>query len=94
MVSSQGSATAEATEPGVSPPGGDYDVNRFAPDSSADLAAEIQLSHMRVHKAVARRIQELAGGAGLSEHEIASSTGYPLHLISVVLRGAPPRDTK
>jgi hypothetical protein len=56
---------------------------------AADLAAAIQLSHMRVHRAVARRIQELSDGAGLSDHEIASATGFPLHLVRAVLRGRP-----
>jgi hypothetical protein len=62
------------------------------PGSTAELAAEIQLSHQRVHRAVVARIWELFDG-GLDVHEVAATTGYPVHLIRVVLRGAPPRDT-
>jgi hypothetical protein len=52
----------------------------------ADVAAAIALSHQRVHKAVARKIQELSDG-GLSLHEIVAATGFPAHLVKIVLRG-------
>jgi hypothetical protein len=67
-------------------------VNTNNPGNTAELAAAIQLSHQRVHRAVVARIWELFDG-GLDVHEVASSTGYPLHLIRVVLRGAPPGES-
>jgi len=61
-------------------------VSTNTPGGPADLAAAIQLSHMRVHRAVARRIHELSDG-GLDVHEVASATGYPIHLVRCVLSG-------
>ena len=55
-------------------------------DANAELAAQIALSHQKVHKAVARKIQELYDG-GLSLHEIVAATGFPAHLVGVVIRG-------
>jgi hypothetical protein len=63
-------------------------MNPNAPGDAANVAAEIALSHQKVHKAVARKIQDLYDVAGMSDHEIASATGFPLPLIRCVLRGA------
>ncbi len=63
-------------------------MNPLATQSAADLAAEIALGHQKVHKAVARKIQELHD-CGLADFEIVAR-GYPLPLVRSVLRGAPP----
>jgi hypothetical protein len=63
------------------------------PAGTADLAAAIALSHQKVHRAVSARIWELSDG-GLDVHEVAACTGYPPHLIRIVLRGGPIGVTK
>jgi uncharacterized protein (UPF0335 family) len=62
-------------------------------DSPADRAAEIHLSHQRVHRAVARKIQELSDD-GLDVFEIAATTGFPVALVRAVLRGADTTDAR
>ena len=64
-------------------------MNPNTPSGTADLAAQIELHHRRVSKAVAAKIHELADG-GLTPHEIASHLGIALHLANLVLRGATP----
>jgi hypothetical protein len=60
------------------------------PGDNAELAAAIALSHQKVHRAVTRRVQELADG-GLDVHEISAHTGLPNFLVMTVLRGAARR---
>jgi hypothetical protein len=56
---------------------------------AADLAAQIQLSHQKVHRAVVAKIWELSDG-GLDIFEVAAQTNYPVFLVRCVLRGGPP----
>jgi hypothetical protein len=65
-------------------------VDYSTPGDNAELAAAIALSHQKVHRAVARRVQELADG-GLDVHEISAHTGLPNFLVMTVLQGAARR---
>jgi hypothetical protein len=64
-------------------------MNDNTPRGTADLAASIQLSHQKVHRAVVARIWELFDG-GLSPPEITARTDYPPALVRMVLRGGSP----
>jgi hypothetical protein len=66
------------------------DLNSNTPRGTADLAAAIQLSHQKVHRAVVARIWELFDG-GLSPAEITAQTTYPPALVRMVLRGGSPQ---
>jgi hypothetical protein len=68
-------------------------MNVNAPTGNADLAAEILLSHQKVHRAVVARIWELSDG-GLSPAEITARTSYPPFLVALVLRGGAPSEAK
>ena len=65
-------------------------MNANTPGDAAELAARIQISHMKIHRAVVARVWELFDG-GLDIFEIASQTAFPVFLIRKILQGGVDR---